>query len=127
MAVSSSAPLSIRDIRPLHLDDIGAYFSMVVKEIDIVQSTLSLEVSSYFACIFLDNAYMYLKCATILQLSDTIFDDLVCPLFGIYSRMQQTLLSISENDWRHRSVSVLNFLMERQAETLCERVSIYII
>ena len=56
---------------------------------------------------FLDNAYMYLKCATILQLSDTIFDDLVCPLFGIYGRMQQTLLSISENDWRHHSVSVL--------------------
>ena len=45
MVVSSSAPLRSRDTRPLHLDDIGAYFSMVVKEINIVQSTLSFEVS----------------------------------------------------------------------------------
>ena len=49
MAVSSSTPLRSRDTRPLHLDDIGAYFSMVVKEIDIVQSTLSFEVGTVTA------------------------------------------------------------------------------
>ena len=58
-----------------------------------------------------------------MQLNDTVFDNLVCPLFGIYSRMQQTLMSLSEDDQNYHNVSVLNFVVERQAESLCELVS----
>ena len=44
VAMSSSAPLNDALPRSLHLDDIGAYFRMVVKEINIIPSNLSLEV-----------------------------------------------------------------------------------
>ena len=55
-----------------------------------------------------------------------MFDNLVCPLFEIYKDMQGTLQVLSENDVTHHSVSVLNFVTERQIEALCRRVSIYI-
>ena len=57
--------------------------------------------------------------------NDTVFGDLVCPIFGMYSRMQQTLLALSDDDSRYHSVSVLTFVLKRQAESLCERVSIH--
>ena len=89
VAVSSSAPLKVRDTRSLHLDDMGAYFRMVFKEIGIARSTLNLEVR--------DSAqYEQYNFITILQLKGTVFVILVCPLF---IRMQQTLLSLSESDW----------------------------
>ena len=59
----------------------------------------------------------------ILQLSGTMFDDLVCPLFGNYSRVLQALQGFSEDDPRHDNVFVLAFVVERQVESLCERVS----
>ena len=52
-----------------------------------------------------------------------MFDDLVCPLFGNYSRVLQALQGLSEDDPRHHNVSVLVFVVERQVESLCERVS----
>ena len=55
-----------------------------------------------------------------------MFDNLVCPLFEIYKDMQGTLQILSENDVTHHSVSVLNFVTERQIEALCRRVCIYI-
>ena len=61
----------------------------------------------------------------IFQLNGTMFDNLVCPLFEIYSDMQQTLQILSEGDVKHHSVSVLTFVTERQIEALCRRVSIY--
>ena len=36
--------------------------------------------------------------------------------------MQLTLLSLSEEDQRYHNVSVLNFVVERQTESLCEQV-----
>ena len=56
----------------------------------------------------------------ILQLSGTMFDDLVCPLFGNYSRVLQALQGY---DPRHHKVSAFAFVVERQVESLCERVS----
>ena len=52
-----------------------------------------------------------------------MFDDLVCPLFGNYSRVLQALQGLSEDDPRHHNVSVFVFVVERQVESLCERVS----
>ena len=60
-----------------------------------------------------------------LQLSGTIFDNVVCPLFGFYTRMEQALLDLSESDRRYHNVSVLTFVVERQTKALCERVSVY--
>ena len=74
---------------------------------------------------------MSVKNALILQLTqnenDTVFGDLVCPLFGIYSRMQQALIGLSEDDLNYHNVSVFAFVFERQAESLCERVSIQLL
>ena len=49
-----------------------------------------------------------------------MFDDLVCPLFGNYSRVLQALQGY---DPRHHKVSAFAFVVERQVESLCERVS----
>ena len=58
------------------------------------------------------------------KMDDEGFNRLLCPLFGMYSRMQQTLLSLLENDERHHNVSLLTFLFERETGAVCERVSI---
>ena len=43
--ISSSVPLIERNVRPLHLDDIGAFFRIVVQKIEIEGTNLSMEVS----------------------------------------------------------------------------------
>ena len=53
-----------------------------------------------------------------------MFDDLVCPLFGNYSRVLQALQGLSEDDPRHHNVSVLAFVVGRQVESLCEDISL---
>ena len=49
VAVAFSHPVKDHNTRPLHMDDIGAYFRIIVEEIEFVQSNLSLEVSDMHA------------------------------------------------------------------------------
>ena len=125
-AMSSSAPVdecspdvTVRDnVRKLHLDDIGVYLHQIFKETYYFPHTsLTLEVRTNR--IFVTELKMHF-----FQLNGTVFDSHVCPLFGIYSHLEQTLQTLSENDTITHNVSVLTFVTKRQTEALCERVSI---
>ena len=55
VAISFSLPLIKRDTSPLDLDDIGAYFRIVVYEIgieDVEETNLSMEVSNEKCVLF---------------------------------------------------------------------------
>ena len=75
---------------------------------------------SYLCCAIIN---ITIKLLLSLQLKDTTFNSLVCPLFGIYSRFYTALQSLPEEDPRHHDVSVLVFVTERHAGSLCEDVS----
>ena len=130
LAASSSAPQAqkLREDRSttqLEVDDIGVYFKWVVEAANPEASTLSMEVSNSNVTLAQCNNIItsLLLLSLILQLKDTTFNSLVCPLFGIYSRFYTALQSLPEEDPRHHDVSVLVFVTERHAKSLCEDVS----
>ena len=133
LAASSSAPQAqkLREDRSttqLEVDDIGVYFKWVVEAVNPEASTLSMEVSNsnvtlaIYYNVTISSLHSCLL-SLVLQLKDTTFNSLVCPLFGIYSRFSTALQSLPEEDPRHHDVSVLVFVTERHAESLCEDVS----
>ena len=133
LAASSSAPQAqkLREDRSttqLEVDDIGVYFKWVVEAVNPEASTLSMEVSNsnvtlaIYYNVTISSLHSCLL-SLVLQLKDTTFNSLVCPLFGIYSCFYVALQSLPEEDPRHHDVSVLVFVTERHAESLCEDVS----
>ena len=121
VTISSSGPVkrqvvSNNNTRPLHLDDIGVYFETVFEGIIFPPTNLSLEVrNQHFLRLLI--IFNFLP----IQLNETKYN-LVCSLFGVYSRLKQTLENLSEGDMRIHNVSVLIFVAQRQTKTLCERV-----
>ena len=146
VAVSFTVPLSNRNSdnnQPwsLTMDDRGVYFRRVILGIDFERTNLSSEVSSkvslpllhataHISCVIiiythLSWAFIYffgiIICTILsLQLSGTMFYDLVCPLFEIYRHMQQTLQNLPEGD---ESISALVFVTKRQTEAVCDQVN----
>lgn len=59
-----------------------------------------------------------------LQLEGTLFENMVCPLFGHYSRYYQTLQSLPEGDSRHTNISLITVVSEKLAEASCKHVSV---
>ena len=59
----------------------------------------------------------------LLQLENTTYDRLVCPLYKMYSSIQEALQRPStDNQWRH-NMTVLSFITETQTQAVCIRVS----
>ena len=130
LAASSSAPQAQkpredRSTTQLEVDDIGVYFKWVVEAANPEASTLSMVSNSnvtlaIYVTIIITSLLLL---SLVLQLKDTTFNSLICPLFGIYSRFYVALQSLPEEDPRHHNVSVLVFVTERHAGSLCEDVS----
>ena len=55
-----------------------------------------------------------------LQLAGNLYETHVCPVFEIYSRMEQMQLLLPENN---DTFSLLSFISKTQAQALCARVS----
>ena len=57
-----------------------------------------------------------------MQLRQTQFYHLVCPMFVNYTRFNLTLRHISENDTNHVKLSLITFLLKKSMELTCENV-----